>query len=143
MGVLAHDVASDRSTTDLGLSRFQRQVIAAALLDGERVLAAAATELKVCGRRVFAAPGAGAMVVTDRRLLVVDPDSTRAADAVITVPFDEIEQIAYLQSMTGRTVIVCTRQGRYAGKVRRELEPAEDLVATLQEQITGPGYVSR
>ena len=136
MTVLDCDVDSDRSPLDLDLSRLQRQAIANTLSDDERVLAAAKTELKACSGRAVAA--AGAMVVTDHRLLILHPGSARPEDAVITVPFAEIEQIAYLHSMTGRTVIVCTRQGRYAGKVRREHEPAEDLVATLQAQLVDP-----
>jgi hypothetical protein len=139
MSVLADNLAFNQSVADSRLSRAQRELIDLALLDDERVLVATAAELKRSrGHRVSGPPRAGALAVTDRRLLVLDPDSTRAAERVTAVPFFEIEQIAYLHSMTGRKVILCTRQGTFVGTVRRGTGPAEDFVATLQAQIEDP-----
>lgn len=139
MSVLAGNLTSHPSAVGSRLSRAHRQLIDHTLGDNERVLAATAADLKcVRGRRVSGAPRAGALAVTDHRLLVVDPDSARTAEAVIDIPFLEIEQIAYLHSMTGRKVFLCTRQGSFVGTVRPGTGPAEDLVATLQTQIEDP-----
>ena len=139
MSALAGNLAYSPSEADPALSRTQRRLIDRALFADERVLVAAAAQLKGCaGRRARGAPRAGALAVTDRRLLVVDPASEHAKDSVIAIPFFEIEQIAYLHTMTGRKVIVCTRQGTFVGAVKPECEPAEDLVATLQSQIEEP-----
>src|SRR5580658_7279089 len=86
MSALADDMTFTSSRERSALTRFQRQAIDHALHEDERVLAAAATELRACGGRHVSAPD-GAMAVTDRRLLVVDPESVRATDSVITIPF--------------------------------------------------------